>query len=1224
MADLKNNVKGINVSALRRPIPTYQHYVEHFEELYRQSPLAKVIHKDVFPGMVSTSAPQTRASAKSGLFKVPFASPQGEKHSASTGGVPPMSPVAQLFHQMKKKGTTQGQVLHSRGKETDTGSRSSIPKGKEDKQKEITPEDEPSIASHSDEVEGTRGEDGSQEQTGFEAMDMDVGQNEDGGEMDLENQESRHDQTQSKFVEDTQKAISDGSFKRVTRSCKAKAISKGQTISLANHLSSVPETPKESAEPADDGWTETPKTSKKTETVLDQWIIKWLGSSHKHVSVEGHREEDPAGAFWHSTAISVRISSRVVETSSGSRYRLKGNINKLLTIDQGFSPRLVQRFQKGFPSNWKELLQQEAKELSTESDVSTGSAVKGRGNKKEKKATIQKSKAGTKSATPARRKARREGGNETKMTTPQTLVEKTGRELGAQEEKSAKSSARKTQTGQKNSSKPATPTCININDVEKTRSGRKIIPPLQFWSGQRQRSIPALNDATEILEGSIDYTPVSVTGVRLQGSIKISKREERLFKRLGKTRRTRHGKSRNESSLDRSSQSDVTDSDLELTSSVESEDGRRRTSKRKAARERTSKMEVKQDRVAAKEKDVVEEQVLASSPTKQESVKPSRAKGQESDAGDSEERITRSRPDRIEKNLQSDEPLPTRRTPLRLCNNHAPQKSPREVEERLGDVSVSEMSKKDQQVSTDKSGSHNRYDLYGAVMGVVEKHRQHRLSRSSRRSRDGVGQGDVSKSRSSDDCSYSVSDDEDFSSDISSAERGKKSQRSSARGVKGTKDTSKTQPLSSAGTEKQAPPTITNESSLHRHRRTKKYSQQPLLGSNMLPTVLLNRADAEQTRNNPKNDEKGETEKTSDQTKTSHSQTDHQDLSREKENSDVDAISERNIDSPREISKQAKRQKSVQRGKPKADESSESQQQKDVEIAESRQISDETPRARVSRKKKTVAHPDAVERGEKWSPDEMHRLQRALKMIPPSSNQFWLRVASSVGTKTDWECQQMHQAKLTATSKSSTKPRSSKKENQKAAKEPVTLTAAKGTMRRKRQLKEFIEQHNQNYDDNLFDSTPFKKQKVTKKTLLNLDLDDDDEEEEEEEEEEEGVVGKTPGTGRMKTPSTRLFSMLAPLSGKKTPHSTLISPGLLHSVERKHTEQYIHGIQKKKPVRGKAKKSPETTRKIAHKKGGVGLAALNTSVVDAFQIEPIMEHDVEEDGEADYYWSDDD
>ena len=48
----------------------------------------------------------------------------------------------------------------------------------------------------------------------------------------------------------------------------------------------------------------------------------------------------------------------------------------------------------------------------------------------------------------------------------------------------------------------------------------------------------------------------------------------------------------------------------------------------------------------------------------------------------------------------------------------------------------------------------------------------------------------------------------------------------------------------------------------------------------------------------------------------------------------------------------------------------------------------------------------------------------------------------------------------------------------------VALTAKAGTMKRKRQLRDLVEQHNRGYEDDIFDSTPFKKQKKLKVNLV--------------------------------------------------------------------------------------------------------------------------------------------
>ncbi|XP_022101400.1 uncharacterized protein LOC110985020 [Acanthaster planci] len=180
----------------------------------------------------------------------------------------------------------------------------------------------------------------------------------------------------------------------------------------------------------------------------------------------------------------------------------------------------------------------------------------------------------------------------------------------------------------------------------------------------------------------------------------------------------------------------------------------------------------------------------------------------------------------------------------------------------------------------------------------------------------------------------------------------------------------------------------------------------------------------------------------------------------------------------------------------------------------------------------------------------------------------------------------------------------------------IVLTAKVGTMKRKRQLRDLVEQHNRGYEDDIFDSTPFKKQKKLKIPLGEWDTEEDS---------HEGSVGKTPGSARFKTPSLRYQGVL-PLSDKKTPYSNLISPGLLPSVDRKHVDQYIYGLQKKKKGHGLVQR-PYTTKKptgVSGSKGKPGRTSFTRALADKagdmFDVTPVSDSDPDED--HDYYWSD--
>ena len=45
--------------------------------------------------------------------------------------------------------------------------------------------------------------------------------------------------------------------------------------------------------------------------------------------------EDPEGELWHSTAIVARENAKLLQTKSGSQYRLVGPINETVTLQQG-------------------------------------------------------------------------------------------------------------------------------------------------------------------------------------------------------------------------------------------------------------------------------------------------------------------------------------------------------------------------------------------------------------------------------------------------------------------------------------------------------------------------------------------------------------------------------------------------------------------------------------------------------------------------------------------------------------------------------------------------------------------------------------------------------------------------------------------------------------------------------------------------------------------------
>nr|XP_054757974.1 mis18-binding protein 1-like [Lytechinus pictus] len=1007
--DSEKVVDGRKECGIRRPVPKYQHYIDHFEELYRQSPLAKVIDQNASSVPSKRNADSSFSGSAPGSFKVPLTSPvyKIKKPVPVSVGAFVMSPVAQLVQQMqstagvsqckKRHGTASpiGKRLSSDSDRIQVGEqhdleKSDLPQPECFQEVESPAELEAGVPSPGadDEEENVSLHEGENDEEGTEQMG-----------------EEEEDDTDMKGLGE----------RRKSQRIKDKTDKSSSDVEHSNSGSCE----------------DVVRKGKKSVTDLDQWIIKWIGSGFKHIAVEGHRLEDPEGSFWHSTAIVKRVSPCLVETSSGSQYRLHGNFNKLLALDQGFSKKLVHRFRKGFPGHWKACLKQEALEQS--------------------------------------------GGK--KCLYSETRLAETAK------------NCRRTKVRlciylfSSNPASVVTPSYVSVEKVRTTKSGRKVLPPLQYWRGQRQRTLLYMDGAAELLEGSVDYTPVSATSLSVTGSIDISQRSRR-----------------------RCIQKETPTGRVQAVKSTISK--RKGIIKETESKKSQSKMIQKKTIVSRNERN------WDTSKTKEDGEDCSHEAKSEKDS------------------LQG-----SRRRSSESTNHQRSLSNPRSASLTAASDTVSPGSRVNGDHATTR---HNQpYDLYGEVMGVLKENKQQRLSNQSRRRSQGNLSSSSAAEHSQGEESFNISDDEDFAKEESAfASEGEGKNASFSR-----KDSSAASSKSKA-------------SSKNRRRTSSRTNERVLLGSNMLPSVVL-----EKWENNDTNT-KGKSK--------SSAQSQKQD----------------------KVKKQAK-SKGMKQAPP------------------------------VSRRSQRIHETNG-----NWMPDELQRLHSALNMIQPSSSQFWHRVAATVGTKTEWECQQQHQAKLEETtrksnqSKNTKEPTKDKEAKDQRAKEPVALTAAKGTMKRKRQLRELIQQHNQASEEDLFDSTPFKKQRKKMKPLLNLDLgeeklDDDD----------DGMMSKTPGSARLKTPSTRFHNLLAPLSGKKTPHSFAISPGLLSSVETKHIDQYIFGMQKKRASR-RMKKVPATIPEIrspvkakSRKFRSEMIMPTTPTISEALQVDPVQDVDSEEE-DADYYWSD--
>ncbi|XP_064602489.1 mis18-binding protein 1-like [Liolophura sinensis] len=230
-----------------------------------------------------------------------------------------------------------------------------------------------------------------------------------------------------------------------------------------------------------------------------------------------------------------------------------------------------------------------------------------------------------------------------------------------------------------------------------------------------------------------------------------------------------------------------------------------------------------------------------------------------------------------------------------------------------------------------------------------------------------------------------------------------------------------------------------------------------------------------------------------------------------------------------------------------------------------------------------------------WTKKETSALYGAVKKYSPDDPSFWMLVSAAVLSKTREECQQFYYRSAETDKQAASK---ASKPKAKAAK-PVTLTGGVGTLKRKRELRELLEQHNEGYEDDYFDSTPMRKQ-TCKAPIFDDDDDDDD------------IFGDklpfdTPAASR-----TPFLRNVEPVSTRKTPHIGGETPSYSKSVNRKEMDRYIHRLKKRRRI------APELTNHKNKKESAANNVEYNDEL---FSKEQEIEPDSEE--ESDYYWSDD-
>ncbi|XP_077037015.1 mis18-binding protein 1 isoform X2 [Agelaius phoeniceus] len=182
--------------------------------------------------------------------------------------------------------------------------------------------------------------------------------------------------------------------------------------------------------------------------------------------------------------------------------------------------------------------------------------------------------------------------------------------------------------------------------------------------------------------------------------------------------------------------------------------------------------------------------------------------------------------------------------------------------------------------------------------------------------------------------------------------------------------------------------------------------------------------------------------------------------------------------------------------------------------------------------------------GDGWSEKELQKLHKAITAFPKHRSGFWQEVAMAVGSRSAQECQgkYLEEQQGKANKQQPRKTTSGKPEKKGPAdkREPV-ITAKVGTLKRKQQMREFLEHLPKDNHDDVFTATPLQKRRVQLPALRGSQDGDT----------EDFALSELP-----LTPSSGLFPPV------KTPQCEHISPGMLVPINRNDYDRHVFRMQK--------------------------------------------------------------
>ncbi|KAL6478106.1 hypothetical protein MHYP_G00139410 [Metynnis hypsauchen] len=177
----------------------------------------------------------------------------------------------------------------------------------------------------------------------------------------------------------------------------------------------------------------------------------------------------------------------------------------------------------------------------------------------------------------------------------------------------------------------------------------------------------------------------------------------------------------------------------------------------------------------------------------------------------------------------------------------------------------------------------------------------------------------------------------------------------------------------------------------------------------------------------------------------------------------------------------------------------------------------------------------------KWTEKELQKLNEAVNFLPKHKSGYWVNVALVVGTRSAEECQEQYTAHYQTRARPRRKQKEKAPKPHEPGKETAQITAKVGTLKRKKQMWEFLDKMPKDDHDDVFAGSPMCSKQIKLPVW--------------------STNGDEPDFSQLQNPQTPSSSISSTV---KTPKCLHITPGMLGSVNRNNNDKYMYHLQKVK------------------------------------------------------------